>query len=144
MCFPIITNQPNNKSIGKYCENKGHGRIHLDFFKFPIPVIGRFDLVLSRGSFNVDMMNRDFPIDLLLGWLVMIGKHIIVIPTWDKGEIIDGEDYTCVGEHLESYLESKVHQSFLYHGFEFTVESNVRFPITYEYYENHNLTNNKS
>ena len=122
--------------IGKYCENKGHGRIHLDFFKFPIPVIGRFDLVLSRGSFNVDMMNRDFPIGDLIRWLVQIGNHIIVLPTWDKGEVIENNDYTCVGEHMERYLESKVHKTFLAFGFDQKVtecNDRLRFPITYEY-----------
>lgn len=120
--------------IGKYCENKGHTWYELDYFNLPIRDIGFFDFVLSRGSLNVDMMNRtNFDIRSFLKWLTKTGKTIVVIPTWDKGEVIHGEDYTCVGEHLDRYLASYVHNSFIEFDFSVTFNlSNVRFPITYE------------
>ena len=109
----------------------------LDFFNKPLPVFQQFDMVLSRGSLNVDWMNDiDFDIDYFLDWLVKLGKHVIVIPTWNKGDVIEGNDYTCVGEHLDNYLQSKVHYSFLNHGFEMKkidgINDRLRFPITYE------------
>jgi hypothetical protein len=124
--------------ITKYCENKGHKGIHLDFFQLPIKNIGRYDLILSRGSFNVDMMNRtNFPIHQLIGWMILTGRNIIVIPTWDKGELVEGEDYTCVGEHFENYLNSEVHWAFVNSGFSLRIiegiNDHLRFPITYEY-----------
>lgn len=123
--------------ITRYCENKGHKGISLDFFNLPIKNIGTYDLVLSRGSLNVDMLNEiNFDIDKFLGWLKFTGKHIIVIPTWNKGEIVEGHDYTCVGEHLEKYFQSEVHAGFIRHGFttEFIegINDHLRFPITYK------------
>ena len=125
--------------ISKYCENKGHNLISMDYFELPLKDIGHFDYVLSRGSLNVDMMNEtNFHIDLFLNWLVNLGKHIVVLPTWNKGPMIDGNDYTCVGQHLEDYLESKVHKAFMNFGFEQKsiegVNDRLRFPITYEYF----------
>lgn len=124
--------------ISKYCQNKGHELIAMDYFELPLKDIGRYDVVLSRGSLNVDWMNDvNFHIDLFLNWLVNLGEHIIVLPTWNKGPLIDGQDYTCVGEHIEQYLESKVHKSFMSFGFEQkTIEGindRLRFPITYEF-----------
>lgn len=124
--------------ISKYCQNKGHEFIPMDYFELPLRNIGTYDVVLSRGSLNVDWMNDiNFHIDLFLNWFVNLGNHIIVLPTWNKGHVIEGNDYTCVGEHLESYLESKVHKSFLNFGFEQKsiegINDRLRFPITYEY-----------
>lgn len=124
--------------ISKYCENKAHNLISMDYFELPLKDIGHFDYVLSRGSLNVDWMNDvNFHIDLFLNWLVNLGKHIVVLPTWNKGPMIDGNDYTCVGQHLENYLESKVHKAFMNFGFEQKsiegVNDRLRFPITYEY-----------
>lgn len=126
--------------ISKYCENKGHELISLDFFQLPIRPIGIYDVVLSRGSLNVDWMNDvDFNVRGFLYWLICSGRHIIVLPTWNKGPLIEGQDYTCVGEHLEQYLTSKVHQAFMDFGFkQKTIEGindRLRFPITYEYFK---------
>jgi len=120
--------------ITVYNINNGHECFPMDYFKPELPNIGRYDLVLSRGSLNVDMMNRtNFDIDNLLNWIVSLGEKVIIIPTWDKGELVRGEDYTCEGEHLYSYLKSMVHESFLAHGFGFVVDQeNLRFPITYK------------
>lgn len=124
--------------IYKYCINKGHQGRSLDFFTKPLPDIGTYDFILSRGSLNVDMMNETwFDIYYLLDWILRAGKHIIIIPTWNKGEMVEGNDYTCVGEHMESYLQSRVHNCFLCKGFEMKtiegVNDRLRFPITYEY-----------
>jgi hypothetical protein len=123
--------------IHRYCTNKGHNGTVVDFFN-ERPRIRRYDLVLSRGSFNVDMMNEtNFPIYELIKWLIDIGKQIIVIPTWNKGEIVNGQDYTCVGDHLDNYMKSKVHGCFINYDFKMKfidgINDRLRFPITYEY-----------
>ncbi len=123
--------------IFKYCQNKGHDGIKLDYFQRPLPYIGQFDVVLSRGSLNVDWMNDiGFDIHYFLFWLCNLGRHVIVIPTWNKGEVVDGNDYTCVGQHLDDYLQSMVHDSFIANGFLIRkiegINDRLRFPITYE------------
>jgi len=119
--------------ITKYNENKGHKAIPLNYFNLPLPNIGHYDLLLSRGSLNVDMFNRtNFDTEYLLLWIKSTASKIIIIPTWDKGELVRGEDYTCTGNHLYSYLDSDVHQCFFNNGFNTEITDNLRFPITYK------------
>jgi hypothetical protein len=128
--------------ITRWCEIKGYTKQFFDYqcvlgIERGLAMPERYDLVIARGSFNADRWNRnEFNVnpDKVSEWVTKIGEHVIFIPTWDRGEAVDGNYHCCYGEHLEEYLKSPFHMGFVNRGYQvdFTEGSNkLGFPVTY-------------
>lgn len=129
--------------ITRYCELLGFNAIFTDYSyglanKTIVETTGKHDIVFCKGAVNADYINQHINSgDIVAQWLYEItGEVCIFIPTWEKGEEVNGNYYTCVGERMVKYLQSPLHKSLIEYGFvvhkgESITDNADRFPITY-------------
>jgi hypothetical protein len=125
----------NDPVIFRFCELLGFEGYYNDY-RIDRPAIQKIDYLVAKGSINSDeWTNNKIDINIFLEWVESFAKNIIITPTFEKGETIDGWDYTCVGDRKVKYLTGSFHKTFINRGYKLIYvdghNHEYRFPFTY-------------
>ena len=125
----------NDPVIFRFCELLGFKGYYNDY-RISRPTVDKVDYLVAKGSINSDEWTKNkIDINKFLEWVESFALNVIITPTYQKGETIDGWDYTCVGEHRERYLNGPIHNTFLKRGYQQVYvdghNHQYRFPFTY-------------
>jgi hypothetical protein len=125
----------NDPVIFRFCELLGFEGYYNDY-RIEKPEIKKVDYLVAKGSINSDeWTNNKIDINKFLEWIESFSENIIITPTFQKGETIDGWDYTCVGDRRKQYLSGSFHNTFINRGYKLIYvhghNHEYRFPFTY-------------
>jgi len=125
----------NDPIIFRFVELLGFDGYYSDYRIDKAP-IKKVDYLFAKGSINSDEWTfNKMDINGFLSWVETLATTLVITPTYEKGETIEGWNFTCVGERRKKYLNGTFHNTFIKRGYKLIyVEGHnheYRFPFTY-------------